>query len=85
MTRPPPASGDQVQARPAPCPHKPTAAHTQDNRTERAAFLRDFIGEAREPGERDALDHVRFDEIALSANRASSYCKPLALAAGSSP
>ena len=81
MTRPPPASGDQVPARPSPSPHNPTAAHTQDNRAERAALLRDFIGEALEPVERDALDHVHLEEIARLSDLASSYCKSLPLAA----
>ena len=54
MSRPPPASGDRAQARPAPSPLNPTAAHAQDVRAERAALLRGFISEALEPAERDA-------------------------------
>ena len=40
MSRPPPASGDQAQAGPAPSPHNPTAAHVQDIRAERASLHR---------------------------------------------
>jgi hypothetical protein len=47
MSRPPPASGDHARSRRVPFPLTPTAADAQDILAERAALLRDFIGEAR--------------------------------------
>jgi hypothetical protein len=49
MTRPPPASGDRVRARPAPSPLNPTAANAQYNGAERAALLRGFVSEVLAP------------------------------------
>jgi hypothetical protein len=40
MSRPPLAGGDQAQARPAPSPPNPTAAHVQDTRAESASLHR---------------------------------------------
>jgi hypothetical protein len=69
MTRPPPASGDQVPSLPAPSPHKPTAALAQDMRAERAALLRDFIGEAHDDG---AGARYRFKRIVACIKAAAS-------------
>jgi hypothetical protein len=69
MTWPPPASGDRVPARPSPSPHNPTAAPTQDNRAERAALLRDFIGEAHDDG---AGARYRFKRIVACIKAAAS-------------
>src|SRR5580698_8335186 len=55
MSQSPRTSGDEAQTRSAPSSHRPTPAHLQDIRAERAALLRDFIGEALEPVERDVL------------------------------
>jgi hypothetical protein len=55
MTRSPLAGGDQARTIPTPSPHNPTVAPDQDIRAERAALLRDFIGDTLEPVECDAL------------------------------
>jgi hypothetical protein len=54
MSPSPHASGDEAQTQSAPSPNRPTSAHAQDVRAERAALLRDFIGETLLPVERDA-------------------------------
>ena len=53
MSQSPRASGDEAQTQSAPSPNRPTSAHAQDIRAERAALLRDFIREALAPVERD--------------------------------
>jgi hypothetical protein len=55
MTRPPLAGGGQARTIPTPSPHNPTVAPDQDIRAERAALLRDFIGDALVPVECDVL------------------------------
>ena len=54
MSQSPRASGDEAQPQSAPSPNRPTSAHAQDIRAERAALLRDFIRETLSPVERDA-------------------------------
>ena len=75
MSPSPRASGDEAQTKSAPSPNRPTSAYAQDVRAERAALLHDFMGEALEPVERDALDHLHLEEIARLSDLASSYSK----------
>ncbi len=53
MSQSPHVGGDEAQTQSAPSPNRPTSAHAQDVRAERAALLRDFIRETLAAVERD--------------------------------